>query len=564
VSPQAPSATRVLPGHSGPVDVVVTGARIWTGDCAGTWASTLAVAGGRLVAVGGDDVRDLAAAGTSVVHLGGRTVVPGLIDAHVHPITAGLKMLSCDLSRLPDRAAYAAAIAAHAATLPPEAWVRGGNWSFDAFPGGIPTADELDSLVGRRPAVLSNRDNHTYWVSSRALEIAGIDRHTPDPPDGRIERDAAGEPVGALQEGAMALLDAVLPAITDEQLLEALLAAQRYLHGLGITGWQDAKVFPEYARAYTRAADQGLLTADVTGAQWWERGAGTVAEQIARMLDTRRTMSRPGLRYTATKLMLDGVAENFTAAMLEPYVHNCLSHDHGLRFFDPDELREIVLGLDAAGQQLHFHAVGDAAVREGLDMVELVRRRNPPRVLRHHIAHLQVMHPDDVRRFVRLGIAANVQPLWARLEPQMTELTMPFLGERRSGWQYPFGALDRAGAVLAFGSDWPVSTPEPFREIHVAVNRTPAGDSRTWTPAEGVFLPEERLSLSRALRAFTAGSAWVNGTDHERGTLEPGKFADFAVLARDPFSGPVEEIWETSVDQTWIAGVPVTTPADHT
>lgn len=550
---QAPSITR-RSSAGGPVDTIFIGGRIWTGDAAGTWATTMAVREGRLVAVGGADVAELAGSSTKVVDLGDRVVVPGFIDSHIHPISAGLKLMSVDLAGCRDRGEYLESIRAYAETLAPDAWVLGGGWSFDAFPGGIPTAEELDRVVGGRPAVLSNRDTHTYWVSSRALEIAGIDQHTPDPADGRIERAPDGTPVGALQEGAMRLADAVVPEPSQDDLLQALLVAQEHLHSLGITGWQDAKVFAPYAEAYTTAADRGLLTADVTGALWWERNSGDVDSQVQSMLETRSAMSRPGLRYTSTKVMLDGVAENFTAAMLEPYVHDCLAHDHGLHFFDPDELRELAVALDAASQQLHFHAVGDAAVRQALDTIELVQRTNGPARQRHHIAHIQVVHPDDVPRFARLGVAANAQPLWARLEPQMTELTMPFLGERRSAWQYPFGALERAGAVLSIGSDWPVSTPDPWRELHVAANRTPAGDSPTWTPEDGAFLPDERISLARAVRAFTSGSAWVNGTDHERGSLEPGKYADFAVLDRDPFTGPAEEIWSTTTAQTWVAG----------
>lgn len=548
-----PGVTRTVP-DPGVVDTVFVGGQVWTGDSAGSWATGFAVSGGALVAVGGDDVRSLAGHGTEVVHLEGKIVVPGFIDSHLHPILAGLKMLAVDLSSSRSRLEYAQVIAHYAESVG-DGWVLGGGWSFDAFTGGVPTAVELDRLVGRRPAALTNRDGHTYWVSSRALELAGIDRSTPDPPDGRIERDADGHPTGALQEGAMALVDAVLPPVTDDTLLEALLVAQRYLHTLGITGWQDARIEPAFARVYTRAADEGLLLGDVTGALWWERDHRPTADQVAEMVRTRRTMSRPGLRFASTKLMLDGVAENFTASMLEPYIHDCLTHDQGLSFFTDEALHDVVRALDGAGQQLHFHAVGDGAVRQALDAIEMLRSAHPQHRIRHHIAHIQVVHPDDIGRFRTLGAAANAQALWARREPQMTELTMPFLGERRSGWQYPFGSLDRVGAMISMGSDWPVSTPEPFRAMHVAVNRTPARDSPTWTPADGVFMPEERLPFTRALRAYTSGSAWVNGSETDRGTIEPGKRADVVVLQTDPFAGPPDEIWATRAEQTWIDGV---------
>ena len=542
------------------VDTILMNGSVWTGDIASAWASAVAIKNGAIVAVGGnDDVTALASARTETVDLAGRMVVPGFVDAHVHPIQAGQEILRCDLSGARTLPEYLGLISAYAEEHPDDEWIRGGGWSFDAFPGGVPSADDLDRVVGARPVALYNRDRHTLWVNSEALRRAGIDRETPDPADGRIERTASGDPTGALQEGAMSLVERVLPAITAADLREALLVAQTYLHSLGITGWQDAKTHPPYVDTYTALADDGLLTGTVVCAQWWDR-AGDI-DQLDRMLDVRDTMARPGLRFDATKMMLDGVCENFTAAVLEPYLDlpDGAHADHGIGFFENDDLFRYVTALDAAGQQVHFHAVGDAAARQALDAVEHARVANGDSGPRHHIAHLQIVHPDDVPRFRRLRVAANAQPLWARNEPQMTELTVPHLGERRSAWQYPFGALHRSGAVIGMGSDWPVSTPAPIRELHVAVNRTPAPDRTSWTPADGVFLPGERLSLATALRAFTAGSAWINGVDRVAGSIEPGKRADLVVLDRNLFDQPPGALWEAQVDQTWVGGTAVHT-----
>lgn len=542
------------------IDTMLVNGSVWTGDIASTWASAVAIGDGVVVAVGsGDDITELAGGRAETVDLAGRMVVPGFVDAHVHPIQAGQEMLRCDLSGARTLPEYLDVVSTYAEQQPDDTWIRGGGWSFDAFPGGVPSAEDLDRVVGGRPAALYNRDRHTLWVSSEALRRAGIDRDTPDPADGRIERSTSGHPVGALQEGAMSLVERILPAVTAADLREALLVAQTYLHSLGITGWQDAKTHPPFVNTYTGLADEGLLTGTVVCAQWWDR-AGDI-DQLDRMLDVRRTMARPGLRFDATKVMLDGVCENFTAAVLEPYVHlPAGAHtDYGIGFFERDVLFRCVAALDAAGQQVHFHAVGDAAARQALDAVEYARATNGDSGPRHHVAHLQIVHPDDIPRFRQLRVAANVQPLWARNEPQMTELTVPHLGERRTGWQYPFGALHRAGAVVGMGSDWPVSTPNPIRELHVAVNRTPAPDRTSWTPADGVFLPEERLSLATALRSFTAGSAWINGVESTAGSLEPGKRADLIVLDRNLFDHPPEAIWEAQVDQTWVGGVAVHT-----
>ncbi|QKJ18424.1 amidohydrolase [Microbacterium hominis] len=539
-------------------DLVFAGGPVFTANTVRSRATAVAVRGGRIVAVGGDDVRELVGPRTEVVDLRGRMLVPGFQDAHVHPVWGGLDMLRCDLSALSSAAEYLDEIGRYAASHPDDAWVLGGGWQMSAFPGGTPTAAALDTVVADRPAFLPNRDGHGAWVNSAALRLAGIDRDTPDPADGRIERDAAGNPSGTLHEGAMGLVNRLLPEEPLDRLTEALLVGQRYLHSFGITAWQDAIVGAygdagDPGPAYLKAAADGTLTARVVGALWWDRTQGL--EQIPALLE-RRDRYRGG-RFAATsiKVMQDGVAENFTASMLEPYGdgHGHFTDNSGISFVAPEILNEAVPLLDEAGFQVHFHAIGDRAVRECLDAVErAIARNGGRRDNRHHIAHIQVVHPDDVPRFRQLGVAANMQSYWATLEPQMVELTLPFLGAPRSAWQYPFGDLLRAGAVLAAGSDWSVSTPDPLAAIHTAVNRTaaPGHEEGEYDP----FLPEQAIDLATSLTAYTAGSAWVNHLDEVTGTVEVGKFADLAVLDRDPFAGPADQIGATRVLQTFVEG----------
>ncbi|WP_137844078.1 amidohydrolase [Microbacterium sp. 2FI] len=541
-------------------DLVFTGGPVFTANTVRSRASAVAVAKGRVVAVGGDDVHELVGPKTEIVDLRGRMLLPGFQDAHVHPVWGGLDMLRCDLAELSTAAEYLEAIGEYAAAHPDDEWVLGGGWQMSAFPGGTPTAGALDAVVPDRPAFLPNRDGHGAWVNSAALRLAGIDRNTPDPADGRIERDADGNPTGTLHEGAMGLVNRHLPEEAPERLVEALLLAQRYLHSYGITAWQDAIVGAygdagDPGPAYLAADAAGSLTARVVGAIWWDRKKGL--EQIPELIE-RRARDRSA-RYAATsiKIMQDGVAENFTAAMLEPYCdgHGHFTDNSGISFVDPAVLNEALPLLDAEGFQVHFHAIGDRAVRECLDAVEHAITRNGRGDNRHHIAHIQVVHPEDVPRFRELGVAANMQSLWAALDPQMVELTLPFLGSPRDAWQYPFGDLLRSGAVLAAGSDWSVSTPNPMAAIHTAVNRTAAPGHEEGE--HGAFLLEQAIDLATSLTAYTAGSAWVNHLDADTGTVEVGKYADFAILDRDPFDGPADEIGATRVLQTFVEGARV-------
>ncbi len=548
-------------------DVVFTGGAVYTADPdgrrlvpagSGPPASAVAVRGDRIVAVGDGadpDLTDLIGSRTEVVDLRGRALLPGFQDAHVHPAFAGVTMIGCNLIGAATLDEALARIGSYAARHPDQEWIAGSGWRMEWFDRGTPGRELLDQVTGGRPAYLTNRDGHGAWASTRALELAGIDTRTPDPPDGRIERNADGSAQGTLHEGAASLVGRHVPAVTFDERLSGLMLAQQHLHARGITAWQDAIVGEYLGSAdplpvYLAAAAAGKLTARVQGALWWDRSRG--GEQLSDILARREQGQAGRFRANTVKIMQDGVAESFTAGMIEPYLDSCgcQTANRGLSHVDAAQLRSYVTLLDAAGFQVHLHAIGDRAVREALDAIEAARVANGANDHRHHIAHLQVMHPDDVPRFAALGVTANVQALWAAHEPQMDELTIPFIGPERAVRQYLFGDLLRSGARLAAGSDWAVSSANPLRAIHVAVNRTLPGS--TGTAAEPL-LPGQRLSLAEALAAYTVGSAYVNHLD-ETGAIEVGRLADLVALDRDPFDGPPDEIADTAVELTYVAG----------
>jgi hypothetical protein len=506
----------------------------------------VAVRGGRIASIGPSaDVRGLIGPSTELVELDGETVLPGFQDAHIHPIEGGLLADRCDLHALADADAYLAAIRAYADAHPEREWITGSGWSLPAFPGGEPDRALLDRVVGSRPALLESNDGHVAWVSTRALELAGIDDETPDPHDGRIDRDVDGAATGTLHDGATYLVSRLLPAPGHEELVRGLLAAQAELHALGITAWQDAHVEAAELAAYRAAAADDRLTARVEAALWWDRSAGL--EQIEWLEEARSSASVPAqLRAGSVKLMLDGILESRTAFMTAPYAGR---EDRGSPFIEPDPLRQAVIELDRRGFSCHFHAIGDGAVRLALDSVEAARTANGRTDGRHHIAHIEVIHPDDVGRFAALDVTANMQPLWAANDDQMRDLRIPVLGEARRAWQYSFGGLARAGARLAAGSDWTVSSADPLREIEVAVRRV-APETRDAEP----FLPEERLSLDQTLAAFTIGSAFVNHLDADTGTIEVGKLADLTILDRNLRSPDAGPIGDARVTATYVGG----------
>src|SRR5689334_5054731 len=306
-----------------PADLVLTRGAVYTVDAARTWAQAVAISGGQIAAVGTDaEMRPHVGPRTEVINLRGRMLLPGFQDAHVHASGGGLERSQCDLTGVHTREGYLAAIRSYADRNPGAAWIAGGGWGMDVFPGGVPSKDDLDAIVPDRPVFLSNRDHHGAWVNSRALALAGVDAATPDPPDGRIERTATGEPQGTLHEGAMNLVRRVAPVVTLDEQVAGVVEGQRHLHSLGITAWQEAivgeyAVVPDCFEAYREVERRGLLTARVTGALWWQRGAGL--GQLDFLTERRAVAHQGRFRATSVKIMQDGIGEKFTAAMLSPY-----------------------------------------------------------------------------------------------------------------------------------------------------------------------------------------------------------------------------------------------------
>ncbi|MFE6647669.1 amidohydrolase [Nocardioides sp. NPDC057772] len=539
-------------GRALPAELLLRGGRVLR---EGRWEdAALAVRGGRIAAVGAS-LDSLVGPQTVVEELDGRWVLPAFHDSHVHPVQAGLEMNQCDLTGLSTLEEYLDAIGAYAAANPGRAWITGGGWSMDSFPGGVPSASPLDRLLPDRPVFLPNRDHHSAWVNSRALELAGIDADTPDPADGRIERDASGRPTGALHEGAMALVSSLIPAPTSHDLMEALLTAQRHLHSVGIVGWQDALVgdglgMPDSLPTYIAARDSGALTAKVVLAQWWDRDRGL--EQLPSLIERRSLAAQAGLDAGSVKLMQDGVCETHTAAMLSPYLdtHGQVTDNRGLSFIPADSLAEYVAALDAHGFQAHIHALGDRAVRDSLDAIAHARAANGPSGLRHHLAHVQVVDAADVARFAELEVTANIQPLWACLDEAVEVLTLPFLAPAAREQQYVFGSLLRTGARIACGSDWPVSDPAPLLGMHVAVNRRSPDQPADAAP----LLPEEALSVTEALAGYTTGTAYLNRLEGSTGRIETGYAADLVVVDHDIFDEDTTVLGRTQVTRTYADG----------
>jgi hypothetical protein len=518
-------------------------------DAARSWATAVAVRGGRIVYVGTDPgAATWRGSTTRVVDLAGRMLLPGFHDSHVHPVSSGIELTRCDLAPFTTKEEVFAEIRRYAAAHPQDAWIIGSGWALPIFPGANPTRQELDALVSDRPAYMTAADGHSAWVNTRALEIAGVTRETKDPPNGRIERNASGEPTGTLRESAKSLVSDRLPKPTADMFREGLARGLEIANRYGITSLIEADADEEILEAYGDFEGRGKLTARVVASLAVDVARGP--EQVAELEARRTRYTRGRLHATGAKIFADGVVESETAALLEPYLDR--PGWSGEPNLSPEAFDRLAIALDRAGFQIHVHAIGDRAVRMSLDALEAARNANGPRDARPLIAHLELIDPHDIPRFRKLGVLPDFQPLWAYEDAYIRDLTLPQLGPERSRWIYPIASVVRTGAILVAGSDWNVSSIDPLEAIQVAVTRRDPND-----PSSKTFLPEEQVDLMTILAAYTMGGAYASHEEKETGSIEVGKAADLVVLDRNLFEIPPEGIHEAKVLWTLLEGAEV-------
>ncbi len=521
-------------------DRVFINGRVWTGEDKPPRAEALAVRNNLILAVGKTaDIRGMAGKGTDVVDLKGRFLAPGFIDAHLHLMDGGIGLTEVDLDGAETLAEVQRRIVAFARADPERKWIIGRGWSYAVFPGGLPTKRQLDAVVPDRPVYLESYDGHTAWVNSTALLAARLDRLTAEPPDGAIVRDAAGEPTGALKEQAVELVKRIVPPRTADEKDRALKKGLELLAAQGLTGVHDANLEPDDLPVLEQVDAQQALKVRVYAALPMVKDPGP--ELLARYVALRAQYAGPKLRVGAVKGFVDGVVETQTAAFFEPYS----SGGTGSLRWTPEELQSAVAAYDKEKFQIFLHAIGDRAIDLALRAYEKAGRGSSRR---HRIEHMEVPRFQDLPRFKAQGVIASTQALFAERGPGMFAAYLPMLGPRGAR-AMPFKAIDDAGALQAFGSDWPVHPPDVLRGIHCAVTRT----SPDGKPAGG-WEPAQRISAEAALRHFTRDAAYAAFDEGTRGTLAPGKLADLVVLSADITAIPPAEIVKTKVLLTVVGG----------
>ena len=538
-------------------DVVFTGAAVYRVTETNPWATAVAITGKRISYVGDDaGAASFIGTNTRIVELGGKMLMPGFQDAHVHPVDSGMTFNQCAVFDLPKLEELLAAIETCVEDRPDAEWIVGAGWYVSTFaPSGLPPKSLLDAIAPDTPITLLSNGAHSVWANSAAIESAGITAETKDPKGGRIDRDpVTGEPSGSFQESAMPLIQDSEPASTLTQRMAGLAYAQRLFHSFGITGVHDAYV--EVSRetaytnmeAYTAFADAEELKMHVVAAMLYDPTL-PLEPQIELFKELRQSADRQHVKATAVKILVDGVATSYSAAMLEPYADREADGVSGTPLIPRAEMIDLVARLDALGFQMHFHSIGDAATRYSLDAIEAARAQNGERDSRHHLSHIMVWAPADFDRMAELDVIANFQALWAYRDTHYDEITYIRMGEERSKYIYPINSLNKRGTTLAFGSDWYVTSANPLLAIEVAITRqAPNG-----LGAEPL-LPEEAIDLATAIKAATLGAAYGNFLDQETGSIEVGKLADLIVIDKNLFDIPARDISEASVMLTLFEG----------
>jgi predicted amidohydrolase YtcJ len=527
-----------------PATLVLTGGRVWTGNPKQPWARAVAIRDEKIIAVGSDaEILALAGPQTKCLGLGGRFVMPGINDAHIH-FNGMIRLTQVDLNGAVTVEQMQQAVARYARENSGLAWIQGFGWQYSVFPGGLPTRAMLDAAVKDRPVFLSAYDGHTGWANSKALEIAGVNRDTKYDGFGEIVRDVTGEPTGVLKERAQSLVRRHIPPPTPEQTMAALRRGVHWAAELGITSIQNASGEPEDFARYAELLRSGELTLRVNVAVSVD--PQVTLQRIEEIRALAEKYRGPLLRGGAIKIVADGVIETHTAAMLEPYADK--PGDTGKSLWTPEDLKRVVVLADKARLQVYIHAIGDRGVRMALDAFEHTRQVNGPRDARHRIEHIEVISVQDLPRFAKLGVLASMEPIHA--DPGGGEVWSTAVGPARLRRAFAWRSLEKAGATLVFSSDWPAAISiNPMHGLHTAVNRR-----TTEGKPPGGWVPEQRVSVETALRAYTRTGAFSSFEENIKGTLAAGKLADLIVLSADPFRVPPADLHKCRVELTVFNG----------
>lgn len=521
-------------------DLVLINGNIHTMDARAPHVEAIAIRGDRILAVGSNHaVRDLLAPGGRVADLGGRTVVPGLIDAHLHFLSYGLSLREIDLINVPSLGAAQESVATHAAATPAGHWLTGRGWDQVLWPDArFPSHADLDGVTDAHPVFLRRKCGHAGWANARALEMAGITADTADPPGGEIVRDpATGQPTGILLERAMDLIFRLMAVPTDAEAQEAVLRAQAKAHAFGITGVHNMEAAPAL-RAFQELRRAGQLKLRVLQ-QIPETELDAAIE-----IGLQSGYGDEWIRIGAVKIFADGSLGARSALMVDSYEGE--PHNYGIAVSTADHLKAQVMKAAQAGLAVHIHAIGDQANRNVLDAIEATRRAGVGLHLRHRIEHAQVLHPEDVNRFAELAVIPSMQPIHCTQDIVAADANWG----ARSRLAYAWSTLLSTGAVLAFGSDAPVETPSMMEGLYAAVaRRRPDG-----YPGPDGWYPEEKLTMAEAVYAYTMGAAYSSGEEALKGSLTAGKLADVTVLDRDLFTVAAEEVLATNVSATMVGG----------
>lgn len=531
-----------------PVDLVLINGGIHTEDADRSVVQAAAVRDGVFILVGDNsEVEPLMGPETRTIDLAGKSVLPGFHDAHVHPMMGGYALLGCDLEGQGSIESIISTVTACAAGSE-TGWLEGHAFNLALFGQDGPHKSLLDAIDTERPIILWGSDGHNAWASSRALELAGVTAETMDPPLGVIERDPDGSPSGTLRETAQELIKAVMPPPTLESNLNAMQAGIEYLNSQGITSFIDAFVGQEDYQVYQALEREGKLNARVVAClvygSSFAKHEGAEFEQV---LANRSNYESDRFNTDCIKLFLDGVLEGETAALLDPYLGS--ETNRGELIIDPEELDTAVTRFDGMGLQVHMHAIGDRAVRSGLDAISAAREQNGASDNRHHISHLQLINVDDIERFAELNTSANFQSAWAYPDDWIMELNLPVLGMERVQGMYPIASIERNGGRVVGGSDWNVSTANPLVAMETAIRRSDISED-----AGPVLNENERVSLATMIDAYTINGAWLMHQEDNTGSIEVGKKADMVVLDQDPFDIPATVLDQVQVVMTLLDG----------